>query len=119
MKRPFLLPALLGFAAVMLGAFGAHALDDRLSERALEVWNTANRYHFIHVLAILALGVASKLGLRNTQYSTILWTAGILIFSGGLYTYAVTGLKLGAMLAPVGGLSFAFGWLALLKVSES
>lgn len=116
MKQGFRLSALLGFLAVILGAFGAHSLEDRIPERALEVWETANRYHFFHVLAIFALQVGATLGLKKTRASLVLWTLGILLFSGALYTYALTGLKFAAMLAPLGGLTLAAGWLSLLRL---
>ncbi len=108
--------ALLGALAVILGAFGAHALEQRLSERALEVWQTANRYHFFHVLALLGLGIWEGLGGRGARAAALAWLLGIAVFCGGLYLYALTGIKLGAMLAPVGGLSLAAGWLALLRL---
>ena len=116
MKQGFRLSALLGFLAVMLGAFGAHALEGRLSERALEVWETANRYHFFHTLAIFALQLGASQGLRKTRASLVLWSLGTLLFSGALYTYALTGLKFAAMLAPLGGLTLAAGWLSLLRL---
>lgn len=117
MKKPLLLSALLGCTAVLLGAFGAHALENRLPERALEVWATANRYHFLHALAILTLQLGSLNGLRRTGSSIVLWTVGLLLFSGGLYLYALTGLKAAALVAPIGGLTLAAGWLTLLKIS--
>lgn len=109
--------AVLGFLAVMLGAFGAHGLEGRVSEKAFEVWLTANRYHFFHTLAILAVGLAEGFGLRRTRPSLLLWSVGLVLFSGALYLYALTGLKFAAMVAPIGGLSFAFGWLSLFKTS--
>ena len=116
MRRGFRLSALLGFLAVILGAFGAHSLEGRLSERALEVWETANRYHFFHLLAILALQMGASQGLMKTRATLVLWTLGILLFSGALYVYALTGLKFAAMLAPLGGLTLAAGWLSLLRL---
>ena len=108
--------ALVGALAVMLGAFGAHALEHRLDERALEVWQTANRYHFYHALGLLGLGLWEGLGGRGTRAAAGGWLTGLLLFCGGLYVYALTGLKLGAMLAPVGGMAFLVGWLALTKL---
>ncbi len=119
MNTPVRCAALLGCLAVMLGAFGAHGLEGRVSEKAIEVWLTANRYHFFHALAVLAVGFAQGLGLRHTQWSLRFWSAGLMLFSGALYLYAITGLKFAAMVAPLGGLSFAAGWLCLLKTSFS
>lgn len=110
------LAAVLGALAVILGAFGAHALEGQLSERAFEVWQTANRYHFFHALALFGLGLWQRLGGSGTKTAAWAWYAGLFFFCGGLYTYALTGLKLAAMVAPVGGLSLAAGWLGLLKL---
>lgn len=106
----------LGALAVIFGAFGAHALEHRLTERALEVWQTANRYHFIHALALLGLGIWEGQGGRGARASALAWLVGIFVFCGGLYVYALSGLKLGAMMAPLGGLSLAAGWLALIRL---
>lgn len=111
--------ALLGAVAVIFGAFGAHALEGKLEERAFEVWQTANRYHFFHALGLLGLGLWEGLGGRGARLAVIAWLLGLTFFSGGLYVYALTGLKLGAMVAPIGGLSFAAGWLALFKLEAS
>ena len=115
-SRLLLVAALVGALAVILGAFGAHALEHRLSEKALEVWQTANRYHFFHALGLLGLGLWESLGGRGTKLPVFAWLTGLLLFCGGLYVYALTGLKLGAMLAPLGGLSLTLGWLALIKL---
>jgi uncharacterized membrane protein YgdD (TMEM256/DUF423 family) len=117
MKRGLLtVAALLGALAVALGAFGAHALEGRLDERALEVWQTANRYHFYHVLGLLGLGLWQRGGGDKAGLAAGAWLLGLTLFSGGLYVYALTGLKLGAVLAPLGGLSFLVGWLALSRL---
>lgn len=110
--------ALLGAVAVIFGAFGAHALESRLSERAFEVWQTANRYHFFHTLGFFGLGLWEGSGGSGTRWSAWGWGLGLLFFSGSLYLYALSGLKFAAMLAPLGGLSFAAGWLGLGKLSR-
>jgi uncharacterized membrane protein YgdD (TMEM256/DUF423 family) len=110
--------ALTGALAVALGAFGAHALEGRLSEHSLEIWQTANRYHFFHALGLLGLGLWQGLGGGGVKLAATAWLVGLLLFSGGLYLYALTGLKLGAMLAPLGGLCFMVGWLALSKLER-
>lgn len=117
-RRWIWVAAALGAAAVLLGAFGAHALEARLSERALEVWQTANRYHFFHVLGFFGLGLWEGSGGKGTQAAGVAWLLGVGIFCGGLYLYALTGLKFAAMLAPVGGLSLAAGWVGLVRLGR-
>jgi len=82
----------------------------------MEIWQTANRYHFFHLLAVFAVEVGVACGLTNARYPLIFWSAGLTLFSGSLYVYALSGVKLFAILAPLGGLSLALGWLALLAV---
>ena len=115
MKKPLALSAIVGAVAIALGAFGAHALEKQLSQRALEVWDTANPYHILHALAILVVQIAAGRGLKRTWRPLGLWVTGIGIFCGGLYFYALSGFKIGAILAPVGGLAFIAGWLSLMK----
>jgi uncharacterized membrane protein YgdD (TMEM256/DUF423 family) len=107
--------SLAGALAVMLGAFGAHALRAKLGADLLTVWNTAVQYHFWHALALLAIGLVAihlpdSLALRWAGW---LMLAGILLFSGSLYALALTGVRgLGAV-TPFGGVAFIAGWLAL------
>ena len=106
--------SLLVFAAVALGAFGAHALKARLTPDLQGVWQTAVQYHAWHALALLAIGLytmhrpdAPAIGL-----AAWLFVAGIALFSGSLYAVALTGLRgLGAV-TPFGGIAFLAGWLA-------
>ena len=100
--------------AVILGAFGAHALRDRLGDHGTDIWHTANRYHFYHGIAML---VVLMLG-RMFYYPRILWLAafmfllGIVCFSGSLYLLALhTSWHWLGPVTPVGGLFFLAGWL--------
>ena len=121
MSRVFvILSGLLGFSAVALGAFGAHALRSRLQDlpdgvQRLEWWNTASHYHLTHALA---LAVAAWLVHRGAGVAANVagWSfvAGIALFSGSLYVMTVTGqTKLGAI-TPLGGLLFLVGWGAVM-----
>jgi uncharacterized membrane protein YgdD (TMEM256/DUF423 family) len=111
------LTALLGGLGVAIGAFGAHALRDSLAKAGrLDTFETAVRYQFYHVLALLAIGVlwALRPELRTLGTTGWLWLGGILIFSGSLYALCFTGItKLGAV-APLGGLLFMAGWVSLI-----
>src|SRR5579872_6960139 len=97
---------------VMLGAFGAHALKDRLDAYSLDVYQKAVFYHFIHALGIL---IVSTLRMNDSARTTVcaLLLAGIVLFSGSLYLLALTGVRgLGAV-TPFGGLAFIAAWLLL------
>ena len=104
----------LGALAVAMGAFGAHALKNKVTEERLAVWVTANHYHLAHCVAgaVLALGFSS-LAVSNRMSSIALWffIAGIFFFSGSLYLLVLLNLPLLGAVAPIGGLSFIMGWL--------
>jgi uncharacterized membrane protein YgdD (TMEM256/DUF423 family) len=107
------LAALLLFAAVGLGAFGAHALKARLAPDLQAVWQTAVQYHAWHALALLATGVV-MLVKPEAGFALAGWlfVAGIVLFSGSLYALALTGVRgLGAV-TPFGGVIFLAGWIA-------
>lgn len=102
--------ALFGALAVGLGAFGAHALADVLTKNGtLEIWKTASQYHFIHTLALLVLGLMGE----RAGKSWCLLLAGTIIFSGSLYTLALTNIKWFGAITPIGGLLMIIGWLLL------
>ena len=115
------LAALNGALAVMIGAFGAHALKARLTPELLSVYETGVQYHFWHSLALLAVGLlAFQLpDSRALMASGIAFIVGIILFSGSLYLLASTDIRqLGFMpvglITPFGGVSFIIGWLLLL-----
>lgn len=102
--------AILALFGVALGAFGAHALRDRLSPTMLQVWNTAVLYHLLHAIAIFALGLFMRA--TGAQVGTGAWllTAGVVVFSGSLYTLALTDIKPLGAITPIGGVLFLAGW---------
>ena len=109
------LASLSGMAAVMLGAFGAHALRDRLDEYARGVFETAVQYHFYHSLALLAVGLLALSQPQTAMLKSSGWLffIGILIFSGSLYILSITGIRWLGAVTPLGGLSFIAGWACL------
>ncbi|NCF17416.1 MAG: DUF423 domain-containing protein [Haliea sp.] len=109
------LASLSGMAAVILGAFGAHALRDRLDDYARGVFETAVQYHFYHSLALLAVGLLAVSQPQTTMLKSSGWLffIGILIFSGSLYILSVTGLRWLGAITPLGGLAFIAGWACL------
>ena len=101
------------FLSVALGAFGAHALRDQLSERMREVFETAVRYQMIHSITILIAGILFDRG-PFFQYAGWFYIIGIVLFSGSLYLLAVTDIRILGMITPLGGLAFLAGHLLLL-----
>ncbi|HSP05574.1 MAG TPA: DUF423 domain-containing protein [Acidobacteriota bacterium] len=110
------------FLSVALGAFGAHALRDHLSERMLAVFETGVRYQMFHSLAILAAAILVE---RNPLFQTagLFYTAGIFLFSFSLYFLAVTEIRWLGAITPFGGLCFLAGhavmFYAFLKTGAS
>ena len=109
------LGALLAAAAVILGAFAAHALKSKLSADMLAVFNTAVEYHFLHALGLLIIGLLLGQADAPAGAKTAGWflLGGILLFSGSLYVLALSGIRQFGMITPIGGLSFIIGWLWL------
>lgn len=109
------LAALSGFFAVALGAFGAHALKQRLSADMLAVYETAVQYHFYHTLALVAVALLAIYGVQGSLLKASGWLffVGLILFSGSLYALALSGVKILGAITPLGGLCFLAGWLCL------
>ncbi len=109
------LASLSGMLAVVLGAFGAHALRDKLDTYALGIWETAVQYHFYHSLAMLAVGIIalSQPQTAMLKASGWLFLLGILVFSGSLYLLGLSGVRWLGAITPLGGLAFIAGWACL------
>lgn len=114
-KLFFIFAALLGGLGVALGAFGAHALEARLSEDLLATFETGVRYHFYHALALIGVVVAIGRwpGSSLPVIAGWLFVVGILVFSGSLYLLAFTGARWLGAITPIGGVAFIAGWVCL------
>jgi len=102
--------------AVLIGAFGAHALQGRLDAYSRGVYETGVIYHFFHALGILIVSILPRVGaLSESRASSACWllAAGILLFSGSLYTLAVSGVRTLGAVTPFGGISFIAAWVLL------
>lgn len=107
--------SLFGALGVMIGAFGAHALKTILeAHQRVDTFETAVRYHFIHAIVLLVLGLLmTRTDSRWFVYSGYGFILGILIFSGSLYVLSLSGVSKWGALAPIGGLAFILGWLSM------
>ncbi|WP_404424730.1 DUF423 domain-containing protein [Nibricoccus sp. IMCC34717] len=105
--------AFLGLTGVALGAFGAHALRDRLAALGTAAtWETATRYHLVHAVALLALAALVERIPAGTAIGR-LWTLGTLLFSGSLYALALGGPRWLGPVTPLGGICLLAGWALL------
>ena len=110
---------MLGGIAVILGAFGAHGLKQRVASgqmtvEQMEWFETGARYQFYHVFGILALGMlALRAGGSLVDAAGWAFVIGIVLFSGSLYVMTFTGMKKLGMITPIGGLAFIFGWFLM------
>jgi uncharacterized membrane protein YgdD (TMEM256/DUF423 family) len=105
------LGALNAALSVAAGAFAAHGLRERLSARALEIFETGARYHMYHALAMILAGML--VATRGAATAGWLFQAGIVLFSGSLYVLALTDVKVLGAITPLGGVLFLAGWLWL------
>jgi uncharacterized membrane protein YgdD (TMEM256/DUF423 family) len=105
--------ALLGFLGVLLGAFGAHGLKQRVTPELLAIFNTGVLYHLLHAVALLSLALYGKTTEKSVTWPAALWLAGIVLFSGSLYVLTLTGVKQLGAVTPLGGLCFLAGWVML------
>lgn len=116
MKVFLIIGAINAALAVGLGAFGAHGLESRLSERMLDTFKTGVQYHMYHALGLIGIAlVADKLqsaGLIN--WAGWLMFAGIVLFSGSLYVLSLSGIKVLGAITPFGGLAFITAWILLV-----
>ncbi len=118
MSSKFLLLAgcISGLLAVILGAFGAHGIEKMVDAKVLATYKTGIHYQFYHSFALIAAGMFAHMWIEMKFFRTAgsLFLAGIVIFSGSLYLYTLTGNKVFGMITPLGGLSFIAGWILLI-----
>jgi uncharacterized membrane protein YgdD (TMEM256/DUF423 family) len=111
-KLFLVLGALAAMLAVILGAFGAHALRAKLAPELLAIYQTAVQYHFWHALGLLLIGVVAihmptSLALKWAGWMML---AGIVLFSGSLYVLALSGARWLGAITPLGGVAFILSW---------
>lgn len=108
---PLLIAAgLAGFLSVAFGAFGAHALEGRLSHEGADWWATATLYALAHSAAALALALAHRHGARGMASAGWAFVIGTTIFAGTLYSMALGAPRWLGAVTPVGGVTLLIGW---------
>ena len=114
MKLYLIAGSLFAALAILFGAFGSHALKEKLSFEELEIYDIATRYLMFHALGIFGIGI---LGYQVPSQILIipfsLMAFGILIFSGSLYLISLIGYKKLGMVTPIGGLALIISWIML------
>jgi uncharacterized membrane protein YgdD (TMEM256/DUF423 family) len=112
MDRTFaVIGALMGFVGVALGAFAAHSLKTKLTVDMFSVWEVGVRYHFYHALGLFVVAwVSNQFPESRVAVAGWLFIAGIVLFSGSLYTMGLTGIRGLGVITPVGGVCFLVGW---------
>ncbi len=105
------LAALNLFIGVASGAFGAHALHDRLSPALSAVWQTGVHYQQLHGLGLFAVAwLLAQSGAAIFRWAGMVMLAGIALFSGSLYAMALTEIRWLGAITPLGGLAFLIAW---------
>ncbi|MFC0820724.1 DUF423 domain-containing protein [Moraxella marmotae] len=98
---------------VALGAFGAHGLKHFADPYAIDIWQKATLYLFVHALGLLAIGVLHAVSRHRLHLCAALMQAGIVIFGGSLYAIALGAPKWLGAITPIGGTLFILAWLTL------
>ena len=114
MNKNLVFTAILGALTILLGAFGAHALEEIVNDSALKSFETAVRYQMYHVLVLLFVNSYSKFSLSAKNIISYLFFSGILFFSGSIYaiTFGVNAKSIW-FITPLGGFLFVLGWLKM------
>lgn len=106
--------AVSGFISVLAGAFGAHALRDRISPEHLQAFETGARYQMYHAFALLAVAwLVSRSPSNAALWAGRLFLLGTVLFSGSLYLIALTGIGRFGLVTPFGGVALLAGWICL------
>jgi len=117
MKNKYLsLSAFFGFLAVVLGAFGAHALKEKLEPEILASFETGVRYLMYHTIILLFVNMNDGFVEKTKNRISFLFIVGIIFFSGSIFAISAFGVPASYIwfITPLGGLFLIFGWLSLL-----
>ncbi len=111
--KSIILAGVIGAAlGVAFGAFGAHGLKQVLSASSLQIYKTGVHYQMWHSISLIVLGLTFQHMLSSRLLAISAWFmfSGIVLFSGSLYSLALTGLGWFGVITPLGGLCFLIAW---------
>jgi len=116
--------AVLAALAVVMGAFGAHGMEDYLAQfengvRRMDVWKTAAHYHLVHAIGLILVGLTPSGKPKLINIAAWLLVIGIAIFSGLLYIYSYTDIRILGAFVPIGGVSMIAGWITFAVAAYS
>ena len=116
MYKNLTIASVLGLLGIILGAFGAHALKNKLSIDAMGSFETAIRYQMYHVIVLLFVNMFSGFSPKQKKVLSILFFLGILLFSGSIYLIYLLGVSTKSIwfVTPLGGLLFVSGWFYMM-----
>ncbi len=118
MFKNLIITCFLGLTAIILGAFGAHALKEILSLEQLNSFETAVRYQMYHVIVLLIVNLFDGFTTKQKNTISILFFIAILLFSGSIYLIQLTQITAKSIwfITPLGGLFFILGWLLMIVI---
>jgi uncharacterized membrane protein YgdD (TMEM256/DUF423 family) len=116
MLKNLIITCLLGMLAIILGAFGAHALKDSLTIDQLASFETAVRYQMYHVIVLLFVNTYDGFSSMQKNRISLFFFVGILFFSGSIYAIQLTKITAKSIwfVTPLGGLLLVIGWGCML-----
>jgi len=115
-KLVLILASIFGASAVAAGAFGAHGLRGNVSDRALEIFETATRYQLTHALVLVAIAILMQVlpePPSSLPVGAVAIAIGMVLFCGSLYGLSLGAARWFGAIAPLGGVAFIVGWLCL------
>ena len=116
MNKYLIVTALIGAITIVLGAFGTHALAEKLSVDALKSFETAVQYQMYHVIVLLFVNTYKGFSDKTKEYISLLFLFGIILFSGSIYLITIGSISAKSIwfITPLGGLLFIIGWIFML-----
>ncbi|MBT4414696.1 MAG: DUF423 domain-containing protein [Polaribacter sp.] len=118
MFKNIIITCFLGLSAVILGAFGAHALKEILTAEQLLSFETAVRYQMYHAIVLLFVNVFEGFSAKQKNVISIMFFMGVLFFSGSIYLIQLTSITAKSIwfVTPLGGFFFIIGWVSMMVI---